>query len=156
MLRSNSFDYSTGSCEERGSVWLQLCDTDFFLCGLPGSCYKTGVMFSLQRLLGKEDKFFDLLEASAEEARASAQALIKLAKEPGKMKSLSELIGPRRREKQINTQISEALCTIGGGHLRQKGFGVAIAIGLRASGEQGQSIRRVPTQIPRAREPDSS
>ena len=68
-------------------------------------------MFSLQRLLGKEDKFFDLLEASAEEARASAQALIKLAKEPGKMKSLNELIGPRRREKQINMQISEALCT---------------------------------------------
>src|SRR6266487_318458 len=68
-------------------------------------------MFSLQRLLGKEDKFFDLLEASAEEARASAQALIKLVKEPEKLKSLSDLTGPRRREKQINTQISEALCT---------------------------------------------
>ena len=68
-------------------------------------------MFSLQRLLGKEDKFFDLLEASAEEARASAQALIKLAKEPDKIKSLTELTGPRRREKQINMQISEALCT---------------------------------------------
>src|SRR5436309_1838843 len=68
-------------------------------------------MFSLQRLLGKEDKFFDLLEASAEEARASAQALIKLVKEPDKLKSLSDLTGPRRREKQINTQISEALCT---------------------------------------------
>ena len=68
-------------------------------------------MFSLQRLLGKEDKFFDLLEASAEEARASAQALIKLVKEPDKLKSLNELTGPRRREKQINMQISEALCT---------------------------------------------
>jgi uncharacterized protein Yka (UPF0111/DUF47 family) len=68
-------------------------------------------MFSLQRLLGKEDKFFDLLEASAEEARSSAQGLIKLVKQPDQMKSLDELIGPRRREKQINTQISEALCT---------------------------------------------
>ena len=37
-------------------------------------------MFSLQKLLGKEDKFFTLLEASAEEARASVQALVKLSK----------------------------------------------------------------------------
>ncbi len=37
-------------------------------------------MFSLQRLLGKEDKFFTLLEASAEEARTSVQALVKLSK----------------------------------------------------------------------------
>ncbi len=63
---------------------------------------------------------------------------------------MPEVRGPARQG------ISEALGTIGGGHLRQKGFGVAIAIGLRASGEQGQSIRRVPTQIPCAREPDSS
>jgi len=34
-------------------------------------------MFSLQRILGKEDKFFDLLEASAEEARISVQALVR-------------------------------------------------------------------------------
>jgi uncharacterized protein len=68
-------------------------------------------MFSLQRLLGKEDKFFDLLEASAEEARSSVQALIKLVKQPDKVKSLDELIVSRRREKRINAQISEALCT---------------------------------------------
>ena len=37
-------------------------------------------MFSLQKLLGKEDKFFTLLEASAQEARASVQALVKLSK----------------------------------------------------------------------------
>ena len=68
-------------------------------------------MFSLQRLLGKEDKFFDLLEASAEEARSSAQALSKLVKQPGQGKSLDELSVSRRREKQINLEISEALCT---------------------------------------------
>ena len=28
-------------------------------------------MFSLRKLMGKDDKFFDLLEASAEEARTS-------------------------------------------------------------------------------------
>ena len=37
-------------------------------------------MFSLQKLLGKEDKFFTLLEASAQEARNSVQALVKLSK----------------------------------------------------------------------------
>ena len=68
-------------------------------------------MFSLQKLLGKEDKFFDLLEASAEEARASAQALIKLTKNPGQVKSLENFVAPRRREKRINAEISEALCT---------------------------------------------
>ncbi len=51
--------------------------------------------------------------------------------------------------------IGEALGSISTGQLRQKSFGVAIAVGVRASAEQGQSIRRVPTQIPRAREPDS-
>ncbi|HZI31164.1 MAG TPA: pit accessory protein, partial [Candidatus Binatia bacterium] len=37
-------------------------------------------MFSLQEVFGKADKFFGLLEASAEEARASVQALIKAVK----------------------------------------------------------------------------
>ena len=32
-------------------------------------------MFSLQKLLGKEDKFFTLLEASAEQARAAQETL---------------------------------------------------------------------------------
>jgi hypothetical protein len=47
--------------------------------------------------------------------------------------------------------IREAFCATGVSHLRQKGFRGAIAIGLCASGEQRQSIRHVPTQIPRAR-----
>ena len=38
------------------------------------------VMFSLQRLLGKEDMFFGFLEASAQEAHNSVQALVKLSK----------------------------------------------------------------------------
>ena len=38
-------------------------------------------MFSLQKLLGKEDKFYGLLEASAEEARTSVQALVQISKD---------------------------------------------------------------------------
>jgi uncharacterized protein Yka (UPF0111/DUF47 family) len=68
-------------------------------------------MFSLQKLLGKEDKFFDLLEASAEEGRASVQALKKLLRQPDNAASLDEFVLSRRRDKAITAQISEALCT---------------------------------------------
>ncbi len=68
-------------------------------------------MFSLQKLLGKEDKFFNLLEASAEEARASVQALVKLSKTPDRTALLYEFIQARRKEKQIRAKISEAVYT---------------------------------------------
>jgi uncharacterized protein len=68
-------------------------------------------MFSLQRMLGKEDKFFDLLEASAQESRTSVQALIRFIRNPDELKSLDEFILSRRKEKKINDEISEALCT---------------------------------------------
>jgi uncharacterized protein Yka (UPF0111/DUF47 family) len=68
-------------------------------------------MFSLQRLLGKEDKFFDLLEASAKEAQKSAHALLKFLENPKEAKTLDEFIVSRRAEKRIADQISEALCT---------------------------------------------
>ncbi len=65
-------------------------------------------MFSIQKLFGKEDKFFDLLEASAEEARASVQALVKLteARQEG---SLEPFVESRRKDKKITEQISEEL-----------------------------------------------
>jgi uncharacterized protein Yka (UPF0111/DUF47 family) len=68
-------------------------------------------MFSLQKLLGKEDRFFDLLEASAREAQKSAQALTKFLENPSRAKSLDDFIVSRRAEKRIADQISEALCT---------------------------------------------
>ena len=68
-------------------------------------------MFSLQRLMGKEDKFFDLLEASAQESRSSVQALIRFMKNPDELKTLDEFVMSRRKEKKINDEISEALCT---------------------------------------------
>jgi uncharacterized protein Yka (UPF0111/DUF47 family) len=68
-------------------------------------------MFSLQKLLGKEDKFHDLLDASAAEARASIQTLIKYLQNPAQLKALDEFILSRRKEKAIHAQISEALCT---------------------------------------------
>jgi uncharacterized protein Yka (UPF0111/DUF47 family) len=66
-------------------------------------------VFSLQKLLGNQDKFFDLLQASAEEARTSVQALVKLNKAPDRAKLLHEFVLSRRKEKQIRAQISEAV-----------------------------------------------
>src|ERR1700720_4299906 len=68
-------------------------------------------MFSIQRLLGKEDKFFTLLEASAEEARTSVQALVKLSKDFDKPVAMEEFVHPRRKDKQITQQISHAVYT---------------------------------------------
>ena len=69
-------------------------------------------MFSLQKLLGKEDKFFGLLEASAEEARASVQALVRLSKDlAGPVAGTDELAYTRRKDKAITNQISQAVFT---------------------------------------------
>jgi uncharacterized protein len=68
-------------------------------------------MFSLQRLLGREDKFFELLEGAADESHSSIQALIRFVKNPKEIRSLDEFIVSRRNEKRIANEISEALCT---------------------------------------------
>ena len=64
-------------------------------------------MISIQKLFGKDDKFFNLLEASAEEGRASVLALKRLLQNPGKTPSLDELIQSRRKDKHITNEISE-------------------------------------------------
>ena len=69
-------------------------------------------MISLKKLLGKEDKFFDLLEASAEEAQASTGLLAKvLANEnTATASSIHDIIHTRRKDKRITQQITEELC----------------------------------------------
>jgi uncharacterized protein len=68
-------------------------------------------MFSLQKLLGKEDKFFTLLEASAEEARASVQALVRLSKSLGQELVKDEFAFARRKDAAITQEISAAVYT---------------------------------------------
>src|SRR5829696_2166344 len=67
-------------------------------------------MFSLQKFLGKEDKFFDLLEASAQESRASVESLMRFVANAIQTRTLDDFVLSRRKEKKINDQISEALC----------------------------------------------
>ena len=66
-------------------------------------------MFSLQKFLSKDDKFFDLLEASAEEARNSVIVLNRLLSAPGKVPSLQDFHKSKEADKKITEQINEAL-----------------------------------------------
>ncbi len=70
-------------------------------------------MLSLKKLLGKDDKFFDLLEAGAQEAKRSAElfadALRTIASGAAAGVSLDEFIQSRRKEKRIREQMTEAL-----------------------------------------------
>ncbi|MBI5774640.1 MAG: DUF47 family protein [Verrucomicrobia bacterium] len=66
-------------------------------------------MFSLQKFLGKDDQFFALLEASAEETRSSVQHLVELLKTPDQPKGLEDFVLSRRKDKRITEQISEEL-----------------------------------------------
>ena len=69
-------------------------------------------MFSLRKLMGKDDKFFDLLEASAEEARTSIGLLarfIQTRQSEGPPPNLDEFMQSRRNDKRITQEITEAL-----------------------------------------------
>ena len=66
-------------------------------------------MFSLQTIFGKGDKFYSLLEASADAARQSTRALIAMLNQKSSSPSLDEFRLARRREKEIMGQISQAL-----------------------------------------------
>ena len=68
-------------------------------------------MFSLQRFLSNADKFFDLLEASADEARRSVQALVELINQPRDGQTLDEFVLRRRQDKRITQEMTSLLCS---------------------------------------------
>ena len=67
-------------------------------------------MFSLQRLLSRDDKFFDLMEGSAEEARAAIQSLTALLRAGDEKPKLEAFAASRRKEKRLAQELSEQLC----------------------------------------------
>src|SRR5437867_7597499 len=76
-----------------------------------GATWETNLaMFSLQQFLGKDQKFFHLMEGSAEEARASIEVLVELVKDPDNQKSLEDFAAIRRKDKRITQELSEHLC----------------------------------------------
>ncbi|MFM7607020.1 MAG: hypothetical protein ACKO8Z_17715, partial [Prosthecobacter sp.] len=67
-------------------------------------------MISLQKLFGKTDVFYDLLERSAKEAQNSVHLLKDLLSKPAGSQSLDSLSEARRKDKAITQEIDEALC----------------------------------------------
>jgi uncharacterized protein Yka (UPF0111/DUF47 family) len=68
-------------------------------------------MQNLQQLLGKEDRFFQLLASSAEQAHAAAEALSQFLALPPSQRNLQGFAEIRRKDKTITSEINEILCT---------------------------------------------
>lgn len=65
---------------------------------------------AIRKMLGYEDKFFNLLEASADEAKASVQLLLLMLKAPDGTASMADFVQSRRKDKRITEEITEQLC----------------------------------------------
>jgi len=69
-------------------------------------------MFSLKKLFGKEEKFYDLLEASASEAKTSIALFanyLQARQKGASVSNMDDFIQSRRKDKKITQQISEEL-----------------------------------------------
>ncbi len=66
-------------------------------------------MISLQKLFGKDDQFFDLLERSAEQAGLSVKDLNVVLNARGQNLNLAEFHARKEADKQITREINEAL-----------------------------------------------
>ncbi len=69
-------------------------------------------MFSLAKLFGKSDRFFELLSASAKSAHQSIEALSRLLTQSDGNVSLAELAVARRAEKKTAETIGEELVKV--------------------------------------------
>ena len=67
-------------------------------------------MIDLQKLLGKEEKFFDLFEASAAQGCDSVRALREFLAQPSATRTLEAFAVSRRLDKTITAEINAALC----------------------------------------------
>jgi uncharacterized protein len=67
-------------------------------------------MTSLKALFVKEDRFLSLLEASAREGCASAQALRQIINNSGDREPLKKVLESRQKERQIASEIEQLLC----------------------------------------------
>src|SRR5438045_4497806 len=73
---------------------------------------REGTMFSIGKFLGHDEKFYDLLEASAQQADSSVHYLIDLLAKMEKSESMSDLAAfaeSRREDKRITQQLTEQL-----------------------------------------------
>lgn len=71
--------------------------------------YPTKPMFSIQKFFAHDEKFFDLLEASADETQGLSRMLVELLKDRTHARSLHEFATARGKDKSITEQISREL-----------------------------------------------
>jgi uncharacterized protein Yka (UPF0111/DUF47 family) len=70
-------------------------------------------MLSIKKLLGHDEKFYDLLEASAQQADSSVHHLVDLLarlEQHDSPQSLEEFVHSRRKDKKITQELTEQLC----------------------------------------------
>lgn len=67
-------------------------------------------MLSLQWMLGRSDRFFELLEASADDARRAAGAVRELIETPQDDHTMDRFIAFRKEDKRIREEISRMVC----------------------------------------------
>ena len=67
-------------------------------------------MINFQRILGREEEFFSLLVASANEGAKAVAALKRILSNPG-TPSLEDFANARRKDKQITARLEEMLIT---------------------------------------------
>src|SRR5213595_138773 len=70
-------------------------------------------MFSIRKFFGHDEKFYDLLEASAQQADSSVHHLVALLaklEHHDSPQSLAEFVSSRRKDKQITQELTEQLC----------------------------------------------
>src|SRR6188472_2630711 len=70
-------------------------------------------MFSIRKFFGHDEKFFDLLEASAQQADTSVHHLVALLEKlehHDSPQSIQDFVDSRRKDKQITQELTEQLC----------------------------------------------
>ncbi len=68
-------------------------------------------MINFQRILGREDEFFTLLEASAQEGANAVSALKRILNSANGSPSLKDFAEARRKDKELTTTLEEMLIT---------------------------------------------
>jgi len=84
-----------------------------WLCLTQMGCYFCPVMSALQRIFGRDTRFYDLLESSAAAAKQSTAILVTLLPQlTGNPASdvLTDLSQARRKHKRISSQTTEEVC----------------------------------------------
>ena len=113
--------------------------------------YDWWVMFSIQKLIGRDEKFYDLLEASAQQAHTSVHQLIELLQkleQHDTPENLEQFAHSRREDKRITQELTEQLSKT---FVRQSPWWSA-ACRLPATSRYPSPVRRrPPTEMPRKR-----